>query len=1407
MRSKIFTNLIFLSFLSSFAYSQTVQVNHVTGNGQVSIPLWNLQSGNLNFPISISFETNSSYADLPTGVLGSGWRLNASGYITRSIRSLPDDYLDGTTPRAKVGWLKSSKAAQIQNFVPTSDLDPSTVNGERQEYDFLKSFGGFDETSNIYDTEPDLFYVNAPGLSASFFFDQNKQIKFIEKNNFKISYDTLTTGPMKGQIASFKIIGEDGTSYTFQNNQSVTYDATLINSDNYFLRTFYSMKSKPSGIANNPTKIKCYSSWKLVKMESTANDVILFSQAKSGPNVISLENEFSSGFMPSIKTASVDTFAIKAGENSFKNLYTLNSSWNERRNFSTINSKNQHIDFIYRQDVIGGGSYELYHEILNSIKIYDVQENGDKTLVRTFEFSYTYASGQDTNIRNYIFLKSVIERTATESLNPITFDYYGLTQLNQIATGNRLSNKKDEYQYRSGDNANSPGYFIYPELANANKYQLRSLSEYNGASVKIGNEQVDPNLSLLITGNLKQIVNREGGVTSIFYDAKKYKNTLTNQDEYGGGVNINRIIYHDGNSFSNDIVRLFDYTGPDGKSTGKLLAKPLKVFNLAHINSQGQDLFYHELIAQFGSEKEALKRLATYSKQPLNQGAVAEVLYEKVTERIVGNGSTTYYFNIPIEYGTSAIQGWQATQTRIAREIPQSSSSQNIVSVSPFAIPNNTYGVYAYPFAPNPEHLNLGELKKIEIKNEQGNLVTTEHYYYENVDGLPFYALSLDLAKAKIAYSAIQLPGSTSQNFETAVPMFSYAKYELRYDQIKRIKSKTIRNYDLLPSLNVSKDSIIYAYNTGFNTLSKTINFLSDGSSTETRYKYLHQLNLTGVAFTASDEPTKALLKMYEKNLLTIPIETYVVHVRPDSTKILQASLSEYQYEANADKVLLKKVYALDYPINFSGFNESSIVLNNSVYTFNKSPHYSNWKLKRNFSSYGAYLSEEDNDNNKSGLHVNKDKIPILTASFANADELVYSNFDDATDFNFSLESGLNTIEGRNQSTGINLTGNLKASGIIQLSTSSSLQLSFWYKNTSASTLKYRLNNQVNAIDVVLPSSGDKWKYYSLKLPVVSAGQNIIEVFSANTLAIDELLLKPAHAIVSTFSINKLGLKNSETNNEGLTTYFEYDSFFNVVSTKDFKGNIQSYATVKVEGANQNLPSIAITDMDGEAQSYIERNISYKIVNNGFGKGLTQATYKWKFLDKATYESNVAEINNFNSNVVVTTNNETTFTFPAVGLYLIQLEVTTIDGLKKTLIKPFIVDVKQQILKVSICSNRPTTIDLCVADTPKPLKCNGVTNGVNQSGLMLKANVTGGTGNNYSYYWSEKTYNSDSEIVETTFNTSSSVNITDYRQGEGTRTIILSVKDLSNPALDNEISTFYTFKTYKSNPGCNIIQQ
>jgi len=160
----------------------TYPVGTLTGIPEIGFPLYEINSGQLKLPISLSYHASGIQVNERSTDVGLGWTVMAGGQITRTVYGAPDN--------SQYGYF---------NYTPPSY---NTLLADHNFYDMqLYSNPG-------YDLEPDLFVYNIGGKSGKFFCDENK-------NFFTIPYEPIKIQKTGTTTVFFTLVDDDGVKYNF----------------------------------------------------------------------------------------------------------------------------------------------------------------------------------------------------------------------------------------------------------------------------------------------------------------------------------------------------------------------------------------------------------------------------------------------------------------------------------------------------------------------------------------------------------------------------------------------------------------------------------------------------------------------------------------------------------------------------------------------------------------------------------------------------------------------------------------------------------------------------------------------------------------------------------------------------------------------------------------------------------------------------------------------------------------------------------------------------------------------------------------------------------------------------------------------------------------------------------------
>ncbi|WP_456442550.1 hypothetical protein [Psychroserpens sp.] len=244
-----------------------MEVSLYTGTPNISIPFYTIAHKNVNIPIGITYNSGGVKVEDIASWVGLGWNLNAGGLVSRSIKSLPDDAVDGHM---------NTSFTLIHFGTRHTHADENNPYSDSKEYHLSA------EKATQRDYEPDEFNYSFPGYSGRFFYDQSLN-EFIQTPYSNIIIETKLTA--QNQIEGFVITTPNGIKYHFGKsiyNQRKGLEklngaktVTQINGS-----VFYS-DPQVFGSPANPY----YQSWMLMDIEfPTSSEIISFTYTDE-PNV------------------------------------------------------------------------------------------------------------------------------------------------------------------------------------------------------------------------------------------------------------------------------------------------------------------------------------------------------------------------------------------------------------------------------------------------------------------------------------------------------------------------------------------------------------------------------------------------------------------------------------------------------------------------------------------------------------------------------------------------------------------------------------------------------------------------------------------------------------------------------------------------------------------------------------------------------------------------------------------------------------------------------------------------------------------------------------------------------------------------------------------------------------------
>lgn len=397
---------------SALLKSLETPVSYNTGIPNISIPIYNINEGDIAYPISVSYNSSGVNVSERAGWVGMGFSLSQP-QVTRIVKGIPDDspnhgFIYETEYTTENGGIRTHFESLIEN-----------------------SRGG------TIDLESDEYRAVLPnGESLCFYFSQNRSVyPKGEIIQFPMTNNRITPVFEANRLKGWEITGTDGFVYTFGIGvmMSPTYTYTVTESD---LPTLDG-KSFDGDFQ---------SSWMITKIKSPSNRQLNFSYAQYNYEDCNLANQRRDVYSP----VYVEIFN-NVGTTYQKTKGTAHFMESISGDFGKVIFT---LDQNTREDYAFGKK-------LNAITILDRNQN----LVNSYQFGYTYKisdspvapiyscgylnTTSDLTKRLFLDRITILGNTSSAANKPFySFSY------NELALPHRFSYARDWWGYYNGATAN-----------------------------------------------------------------------------------------------------------------------------------------------------------------------------------------------------------------------------------------------------------------------------------------------------------------------------------------------------------------------------------------------------------------------------------------------------------------------------------------------------------------------------------------------------------------------------------------------------------------------------------------------------------------------------------------------------------------------------------------------------------------------------------------------------------------------------------------------------------------------------------------------------------------------------------------------------------------------------------------
>lgn len=206
--------------ISEFEKHISLPVSLHTGSPNISIPIFNLEYGGMQVPISLSYDASGVRVTETASEVGLKWNLNIGGVLTRIVRGAPDEGLSFQAQTAPNG----GSAVQMNGFYKSHGFSNYVA-----DLQGLSDYNKYVENSRTMvdlsrghlDAEPDLFAFNVLGYSSRFFFDSNRQIIPYLNQDYTIEETFATNVSGYTYFLKWEVTSPNGIKMTFGENNTV----------------------------------------------------------------------------------------------------------------------------------------------------------------------------------------------------------------------------------------------------------------------------------------------------------------------------------------------------------------------------------------------------------------------------------------------------------------------------------------------------------------------------------------------------------------------------------------------------------------------------------------------------------------------------------------------------------------------------------------------------------------------------------------------------------------------------------------------------------------------------------------------------------------------------------------------------------------------------------------------------------------------------------------------------------------------------------------------------------------------------------------------------------------------------------------------------------------------------------
>lgn len=1176
---------------SSLGLYGQVPVSQFTGVPNISIPLYEVQEGRLNVPISLSYHASGFRPDMHPGWVGVGWNLNAGGIITRTVQGAPDE----TT------WPGNGHTANCTNLGYLYNFTDQYINSSNWEQTSAQ-LGLIDEGGQSgnykgfrFDTEPDEFAFNFGEYSGKFYWSTtgngsstgkwrvqcNKPVRVSLLNPASPLLDVPFAAPLgttfdKVQygvgypqtLSGFVITTEEGTQYQFGGvTTAIEYELPFFQQN--------------GGVPWQAT------SWHLTKITSSDGRQINFTYVTETGRIF-INQMYFTYTMANINTSSTSSFhpfdpqppcdGSVGGSPSFQGqlirpVYLSTITWSNNAltftsaytaelayplntysgEYKKINSNNRVFLPFLEGDINNPADrpYTLYNSSTTSTgaianlrwrKLTDIQSYCNGQLTQRFNLAYTDNSSQRLVLTQ---VTEMSQNNSAPSKPPYVFTYNN----NNIFSLPYLNFKTDHWGFY---NATSSLFRDLPQpdaaTSFANYYQAR---------------QPSADSTVYLSGVLTKIQYPTGGYTTFNYGQHLYaKQVGIDRSQYpaslstnvrAGGLRIQKIISSttSGSPDGPNIGKIYYYdqqysasTGPSQLSSG-ILGGQIQYSNPTYTVRASNDGTVNYTETLFSAQ-------STLPACTIGQGS--HIGYSVVTERLSDGSYTTSRFS---NFDTGNVDEMPAATLQLSQTPYQPYSSR--------------------------EH-ERGNLLQESLYTRSDALVKQKTIQYTALNKGNEYARVVRASYFNVC------DGSASSVYNGV--SFRHYTYAYLPTQVDEITYDTNGSNPITTSKSLSYGLLAPDFNSRLVASEMTTD--SKGKSIYTNYLYPFNIIYPAGVNSPTEPTASALLAMTDKNIVGYPVEVRRTTFEAQAgggikSQLVEAEAHTFQWGGAGNACIMpfqnyKSVFSqpID-PSTFSSLHYSTTSNSPLIIDARLIPTltFDTYDAKGNLTGLTAIGARK-------AAYIWDYAKSLLVAKVTNArpDQIAFTSFESdgpsynngtfqsAGPYGWDYDPSLGQTTSAGQPYGLQTSGGVSGTGYYILSGGPSItdinraslapgdyELTFWAQG-GASNVSVRTDNGSQVLsqtDDYTNPQGYHLLHYLLRVTQGSlaspTGSVAINAYG-RLVGVDDVRLYPAGTQMTTYTHSPLIGVTSLSDANSHTVFYEYDGLNRLSIVRDLDGNI-----------------------------------------------------------------------------------------------------------------------------------------------------------------------------------------------------------------------------------------------------------